>query len=73
MSRERLRGAILVGLVVYMMFVEFMGLEEVALREVAKEVLLREVAKDAILRESVLAMKSCEAVEAMTPENSDDE
>ena len=55
------------------MFVDYMGLEEVALREVAKEVLLREVAKDAILRESVLAMKSCEAVEAMTPEDSHDE
>ena len=67
MSRERLRGAILMGLMVYM------ELEEVAWREVAKEALLREVAKDAILRESVLAMKSCEAAEAMTPENSDDE
>jgi hypothetical protein len=63
------------GVVVYMVSVEYMGLEEATLREVAvaKEALLREVAKDATLRESVLAMKSCEAVEAMTPENSDEE
>ena len=47
-------------------------MEEATSLEVAKAALLLEVAKPAILRESVLAMKSCDPAEAITPAKSDD-